>query len=63
MEESEKIDYNSIPVVYCKECLSLKIRILDENLDHCDECGSTETEQTDIQSWLKMYKNRYGKNF
>ena len=62
-EEHPKEYYNAIPVVYCKNCLSLKIMVLNDNVDYCDECGSTETEQTDIQSWLKMYKNRYGKNF
>ena len=62
-EEHPKEYYNAIPVVYCKNCLSLKIMVLNDKVDYCDECGSTETEQTDIQSWLKMYKNRYGKNF
>ena len=34
-----KEEYNNIPVHYCKECLSLKIKTVTEglNLDYCDE--------------------------
>lgn len=54
-----KEDYNAEPVFYCKHCLSLNIRILNENLDFCDDCGNTVMEVTDIESWEKLYKEKY----
>lgn len=56
-------DYNSVPVYFCKKCLSLKIRVLGEYSEYCDECGSTDIETTDIESWRKMYKDTYGREF
>lgn len=53
-------DYNAEPVVYCKHCLSLAIRILNENTDYCDICGSTDTDSTDITSWEMMYEEKKG---
>lgn len=53
--------YNSIPVTYCKNCLSLRIRILSDDIDYCDECGCSNIESTDIESWKEMYKDKYGK--
>lgn len=61
-EELHKEDYNSEPVVYCKNCLSLKIMILDD-IDYCDDCGCTNLDSTDIESWNKMYEKKYGKPF
>lgn len=65
MEEVEK--YNEEPVYYCKTCLSLKIKNFDELgvdfVDYCDECGCTDVGTTDIYTWEKMYKNKYGKNY
>lgn len=55
-------DYNSEPVHYCKKCLSLKIMAFD-NSDYCDICGNTDIETTDIESWKKIYKDTYGKEF
>lgn len=61
-------DYNSEPVFYCKHCLSLNIKSVDDSLDadyldFCDECGSTEIDTTDIYTWEKMYEQKYGRNF
>lgn len=61
-------DYNSEPVFYCKHCLSLNIKSVDDFvntdcLDFCDECGSTEIDTTDIYTWEKMYEQKYGRNF
>lgn len=61
-EELHKEDYNAEPVVYCKNCLSLRIMTLD-NMDYCDECGCTDLDTTDIASWEKMYEKKYGKPF
>ena len=55
-------DYNAIPVHYCKHCLSLSIRIMDE-MDYCDKCGGTEIETTNILDWERMYKDKYGERF
>lgn len=55
-------EYNKEPVYYCKHCLSLKI-IGDEQFEYCDDCGSTDVESTDIFTWLKMYKEKYNKEF
>lgn len=62
-EELPKDYYNSIPVVYCKQCLSLRIRTLEDSMDYCDDCGSTDIEDTDIETWEKMYQSRYGKPY
>lgn len=66
--EESNVDYNAIPVFYCKHCLSLNIKTVDESidteyLDFCAECGSTEIGQTDIHTWEKMYEQKYGKKF
>lgn len=62
MDGSNKEEYNSIPVFYCKKCLSLKIMNLVgiEDFDYCDDCGSTDIEQTDIETWRGLYKGKYG---
>lgn len=53
--------YNDEPVLYCKHCLSLKIRDAGlESLTYCDDCGSTDIEETDIFSWENMYEGKYG---
>lgn len=49
-----KEDYNNIPVAYCKHCLSLKIMIVDENLNYCDDCGCTDIEFTHIKDWESL---------
>ena len=56
-------DYNAVPVYYYKNCLSLKIRVLGEYSEYCDDCGNTDIELTDIESWKKMYRDKYGKDF
>lgn len=58
-----KEEYDRVPVVYCKNCLSLKVMILGDDLDYCDDCGCTDTDSTDIETWKEMYKNKYDKEF
>lgn len=55
-----KEEYNNIPIIYCKHCLSLAIRDLD-GIDYCDKCGGTETNQAHIHEWESMYEQKYGK--
>ena len=31
-----------------------------EELDYCDECGSTAIGTTDIETWRQLYKDRNG---
>lgn len=31
--EESNVDYNAIPVFYCKHCLSLNIKTVDESID------------------------------
>ena len=57
-----KEEYNNIPVVYCKHCLSLAIRNSD-GIDYCDKCGGTETGEAHIHEWEKMYGQKYGGNY
>lgn len=58
-------DYNSIPVYYCTQCLSLRIMETPgmKNMDFCDECNSTNIEQTDIFTWEQLYEQRYKRKF
>lgn len=56
-------DYNSEPVYYCKNCLSLKIMVLGEYSEYCDDCGNTDIATTDIETWREMYKDKYGRYF
>lgn len=56
--------YNKEAVVYCKNCLSLNIRIIGEESDNfnvCYKCNRTDVDTTDIYTWREMYKNKYGK--
>lgn len=61
-QRSAKEEYNSIPVYYCKDCLSLKIRSVEgfDNTDYCDTCGSTCIDKINIDGWETLYKNKYG---
>lgn len=62
-EEYSKDEYNSEPVVFCKKCLSLKILSINDEIDYCDDCGSTDIDTANIEDWEEMYKKKYGKTF
>lgn len=55
-------EYNSEPVFYCKNCLSLKIRIVPglKDAEFCDECNSVNIGQCSIDEWRTLYKDKYG---
>lgn len=55
-------EYDREPVYFCKYCLSLDIRTMDDEYDYCNQCGSTAVESTDIVHWDELYKLRYGKH-
>lgn len=63
VEEQHKHDeYNAVPVVYCADCLSLKILTVD-GIDYCEKCGSTNTKETNIFDWEKMYAAKYAGSY
>lgn len=55
-------DYNLEPVTYCKNCLSLAIRIIDET-DYCDDCGNTDTAEMNFLEWETAYEQKHGFKF
>lgn len=61
----KKEEYNNEPVYYCKQCLSLRILGIPgiEDLDFCDDCGSTNIGTTDIHTWEDLYKQRFNINY
>ena len=54
--------FNNEPVCYCKHCLSLKVKSVPgmKELDYCDECGTTDIGQTDIETWRQLYREKFG---
>lgn len=58
-------EYNNVPVFYCKNCLSLKIRDIEhvDNSEYCDECGSTNIGSTNIEEWEALHKAKYRHKF
>jgi hypothetical protein len=64
-KKSQKEDYNNIPVFYCNDCLSLRIRNEAElgGTCYCDLCGSTSINESDIEEWENAYKDKHGVSF
>lgn len=58
----EGVNYNDEPVFYCEKCMSLRIRFVNglSNSEYCDNCGSTEINQSNIEDWRKKFKDKYG---
>ncbi len=54
-----KEEYNDIPVYYCKDCLSLNIRTMDEQYDYCGKCGSLHIGVSMIDDWKQLYEGKY----
>lgn len=59
MEILKPEDYNSEPVFYCRSCLSLRIRGVDD-CEYCDVCSSTDIGQCSIKEWEELYKSKFG---
>ena len=57
--------YNEEPVLYCKHCLSLKVRFVPrmKDSDYGDECGSTNIGEGSIEEGETNYRNRYGHKY
>lgn len=70
---SRKEDYNSVPVSYCKTCLSLAIKDVElktttgsdikREVSYCGKCSNTDVEEAHIEEWKEKYKEKYGKDF
>lgn len=61
-----KEEYNSDPVFYCVNCLSLAVKELNNvaGLYVCCDCGNTHSEESDnIFKWDELYKAEYGKSY
>ena len=56
-------EYNEEPVHYCKRCLSLNIKVDENDDEFCEDCTSTNIGKMDIFTWEKLYKDMYGINF
>lgn len=65
IKRSAKEDYNSTPVHYCKDCLSLKIMRVPgmKEACYCDDCGCTDIAETNIEEWQDLYKEKHGFSF
>lgn len=61
-DNNKKQEYDEVPVHYCSNCLSLRIRKVADipDLDFCDECGGTNIQITNIRVWEKLHVERYG---
>lgn len=58
-----KKEYNEDEVHYCDDCLSLKIKTIDEKISYCCNCGGTDINHGNIFDWEKLYQNKYKKKF
>ena len=68
---TEEINYNKIPVFYCKKCLSLAVYCEDADepseegkntneLKYCLDCGEHNIGTTTINVWERLYQEKYG---
>ena len=56
----EKVNYNDIPVYYCKHCLSLLVKC-DAPIDYCDNCSSTDIGCCSLEEYDTMHLKRFGR--
>ena len=67
METTDNIltikDFDDEPVLYCTNCLSLRIKSMGGLVDYCDECGYTDIAEANIHEWERLYKKKYGTKF
>lgn len=59
--QDKKQEYNSIPVFYCKHCLSLLVKDVPhvQGSEFCDTCGSTNVGECSIEEWEELYKKAH----
>ena len=65
MSEQDRLnDYDSEPVCYCANCLSLNVKYEEAiDSDCCGKCGCTDIREALPQEWEKLYEKKYGKKF
>lgn len=56
-------NYDDIPVLYCRHCLSLLIKEDEVIGDYCAKCGCTDVGETKIEDWELLYLRKYKKKF
>jgi hypothetical protein len=65
MSDQEKLkEYDLEPVVFCTRCYSLRI-VYEPAIDAdcCGDCGCSDTAETTIENWEKLYEKRYGHKY
>lgn len=76
---TKKENYNSVPVTYCKTCLSLHIKDVtfprsdnsepvetqkpEALVGYCLSCSNTDLDEIQISEWEEIYEERYGEKF
>lgn len=55
MQNLKNQQYNEESVEYCTVCHSLRIKEVGDTA-YCDECGSTDIDNTNIKQWLEFSK-------
>ena len=62
IQEIKHQQYNSEPVYYCSQCLSLRVIKIDDEA-FCDECGSMDILTDNIEVWEKAYLEKYKEEY
>lgn len=63
VDRSPENEYNQEPVFYCKSCLSLAVKELEEDsVDICIDCGRADIGVTDIFTWERLVESNNKKN-
>lgn len=63
--QSQPNEYNKVPVLYCRHCLSLAVLSVPKmtDSDFCDSCGSTDIAEVSIEEWEDLYKTKFGHKY
>lgn len=61
---TKKDDYNNVPIDYCKTCLSIHTKNIENpEVGYCIDCGNTDLDKVHIHEWEEMYEEKYGEKF
>jgi len=71
MKKMNKQEYNKIPILTCKKCLSINIRCEDateafeegkstDEMQYCVDCGSTDIVSMSFNKWQSLYEETTG---
>ena len=65
MCDNRKNKYDDEPIHFCTNCLSVKIKEIGDNTNFyaCLDCGCTDIEEDDLDEWVRLYTEKYGKPF